>query len=364
MLRQAVLLAGGLGTRLGALTAETPKPLLEVAGRPFLFHLIENLRRFGIDRFLLSVGYRAEQFEHVLGDGSAFGVTIEYVREDEPLGTGGALRLARDQLDETFVLANGDTLFDVNVLALACAMRDRGCEAAVGLRRVAEASRYGRVAESDGRVLRFEGVGHAGEGWINGGVYALRRESVDRLPEGRSALEADLLPELAGLGKLAAVRSEAFFIDIGIPDDLARSHAAVASWRHRPAVFFDRDGTLNEDPGYVHRPEDLVWKPEAKEAIRWLNDRGFLAIVATNQAGIAKGKFTETDFERFMNRMREDLAHVGAHLDAVYHCPYHPEGEPPYRLDSPDRKPAPGMFLRALKEWNIDPDRSFALGDS
>lgn len=364
MLRQAVLLAGGLGTRLGDRVAETPKPLLEVDGRPFVAHVIQNLSRFGVERVLLSVGYLGEHFEERLGDGTQLGVSLEYALEPEPLGTGGALRFCRERLDECCLVANADTLFDLDLLPLARRLDREGADAVIGLRRVEETARYGKVLESDGRITGFSKSGHVGPGWISGGVYAIRRNILDRLPAGKSSIEADLFPRLAEEGSLWGLRGEGFFIDIGVPEDLERASEAVARWRRRPAVFFDRDGVLNFDPGYVHRPEDLQWMPEAREAVRFANENGYLAIVVTNQSGIGRGYFGEEDFRAFMNAMRKDLAEIDAHFDAVYHCPYHPDGLPPYRLASPDRKPAPGMFLRALEEWHIDREASLAIGNN
>src|SRR2546428_7315254 len=123
MIDQAVILAGGLGSRLGELTQQMPKPLLPVGGRPFLEYVIWNLSRFDINRFLFSVGYRADQIIEHFGDGSRFSISIDYVVEQQPLNTGGALLFAGDKLHETFLVANGDTLFDLNYLDLTLLLR-------------------------------------------------------------------------------------------------------------------------------------------------------------------------------------------------------------------------------------------------
>src|SRR5205807_374320 len=133
MLKQAVLLAGGRGTRLGELTRETPKPLLSVAGRPFLDHVVWNLKRFGIDRILFSVGYRAEQFRAHFGDGRDHGVTAEYLVEAEPLGTGGALLQALPRLEPWSLVLNADTMFDFNYLDLYRRCEEAGAAAGLAL---------------------------------------------------------------------------------------------------------------------------------------------------------------------------------------------------------------------------------------
>ncbi len=133
----------------------------------------------------------------------------------------------------------------------------------------------------------------------------------------------------------------------------------------RPAAFLDRDGVLNVDHGYTHRPEDLQWQMGAKEAIRYLNDHGYLTLVVTNQAGIARGLYTEDHMHAFHACMQAELAEVGAHIDQFYHCPFHKDGTVAAftHPNHPDRKPNPGMLQRALSDWPNDAARSFLIGD-
>lgn len=133
----------------------------------------------------------------------------------------------------------------------------------------------------------------------------------------------------------------------------------------KPALFLDRDGVLNEDRGFVHRWEDFVWVEGAREVVAAFNRAGWLVIVVTNQSGVGRGYYSEADVHILHERMREDLATVGAHIDAFYHAPQHPEASTPaYRHpDPPLRKPNPGMILQALQDWPIDRDASFLVGD-
>ncbi|BCP53392.1 D,D-heptose 1,7-bisphosphate phosphatase [Kaistia sp. 32K] len=132
----------------------------------------------------------------------------------------------------------------------------------------------------------------------------------------------------------------------------------------RPAAFLDRDGVINVDHGYTYRPEDLTFVDGAPAAIRRLNEAGYLVVVVTNQSGVARGYYGEADVARFHAHMQRELAKVGARIDAFYACPYHAEGTvAAYRVDHPDRKPKPGMILRALHQLPIDRERSFLIGD-
>src|SRR5690606_15961274 len=132
----------------------------------------------------------------------------------------------------------------------------------------------------------------------------------------------------------------------------------------RRAVFLDRDGVLNVEVNYLYRVEDFAWIPGAPEAVRRLNEAGFVTLVVTNQAGVARGYFTEADVECLHRHMQAELARAGAHIDAFYYSPYHPEGTvEAYRRASDCRKPGTALFERALREWRVDPARSFVVGD-
>ncbi len=223
---QAVFLVGGLGTRLGTLAADTPKPLLPVRGRPFLDHLIECAVQAGADEILLIAGHLGDQvrtrYHGVAWGGARLSVVIEPV----PAGTGGALRFAAASLREDFLLANGDTWFDVPLATLM-----RPCDGLVrmALRRLDDAGRYGAVAlAADGRVTGFVEKGAAGPGVVNGGLYRMDRRVVARIPaSGPSSLERDVFPALAAEGAIEGETFDGAFIDIGVPDDLARAEQVI-----------------------------------------------------------------------------------------------------------------------------------------
>lgn len=365
----AVVLAGGLGTRLGDLARDVPKPMLPVAGVPFLDHVVWNLRRHGITDVVFSIGHLAEVVRDHVGDGSALGIRARYAVEDSPLGTGGAVALAAEQLsDDAFLVLNGDTLFDLNYLDLALALDAEDAPrplAAMALRPVPDAGRYGSVELAAGRVRAFAEKSAQGAGLVNGGVYVLRRELLERLPSGPSSLERDLFPALAAEGALVGRAYDGFFVDIGIPESLSGAQRSVAAWRRKPALFLDRDGTLNIDRGWLHEREEFEWTPDAREAVKYANDAGWLAIVITNQAGIGRGIYTEAEFHEFSAWIGEQLAEVGAHVDATYYCPHHPEaGLGEYLRACECRKPAPGMLLTAIREWDVDAAASVFVGDN
>ncbi len=132
----------------------------------------------------------------------------------------------------------------------------------------------------------------------------------------------------------------------------------------RPAVFFDRDGVLNIDKGYVYRPEDFVWMPGAKAAIAWLNRNGYYVFVITNQSGVARGYYTEEDVKKLHDHMNDELAREGAHIDEFFYCPHHEEAAiEAYRKKCDCRKPQPGLIRQAMAKWTVDKESSFVVGD-
>ena len=227
-IRQAVVLAGGRGTRLGALTSSTPKPLLSVGGRPFLDWVIANLARQGVEEVILTIGYRAEAFD-AWNQNREKGVRVRTFVEESPLGTGGALPLVVAELDLAFFVLNGDTLFDAPLADLArlCNASDASC--AIALRSVPDVARYGEVRLDGEVVSSFAEKGRAGPGLINGGIYALSREVVPKIGS-PSSIERDVLPFLAADRSLVGLPSDGFFIDIGVPSAFEEAQTTVPAW--------------------------------------------------------------------------------------------------------------------------------------
>ncbi len=361
---QAVILAGGKGTRLGALTAGRPKPLVEVGGKPFIRYLIDAVRRHGFDDIVLLVGPFAKDYRRMFGDGAALGVKLTLAPEDPPADTAGALLAAMPSLRPRFLMLNGDFFFDFNLLDLVARPVKGKWLARLALREVEDAARYGAVTLERDRILRFGEKSVSGRGVINGGVYWLKRDALDGVGPPPVSMERELLPRLAAQGLVRGAVYDGHFIDIGTPEDLARSGALLPQWERRPAAFLDRDGVLNHDAGYVHRSGDFVWLEGAKAAVKRLNDRGWLVFVVTNQAGIARGFYEPHDVERLHRWMNAELRRIGAHVDAFYYCPHHPEaGRAPYRRECACRKPAPGMLLQAMDDWPVRREASFMIGD-
>lgn len=230
----AVLLVGGFGTRLQSVLPETAKPIAPLGEITFLELLILQLRSQGIRRLVMCTGHRAEQIESVCGDGRKWGMTIEYSRESQPLGTAGAVKFAESLLRESpeFLVTNGDSFLEFELLELLRFHRRHGGLVSLATRRVADASRYGAVeVDKHSRVVRFCEKNNSGApGVVNGGVYLFHRTALQHFPEGPSSLEKDIFPRLLNYGVFAAEQN-GMFIDIGTPDDYARAQTLVQTLR-------------------------------------------------------------------------------------------------------------------------------------
>lgn len=221
----ALILAGGKGTRLRSVVADRPKVLAPVAGRPFLTYLLDQVQQAGASRVVLSTGHLAQQFAVAIGN-DYHGLPIAYAHEESPLGTGGAIRFAGQstQCDQLLVM-NGDSYFNADLNEYVGWHAARGNDASLLLAPVPDASRYGAVElAGDGRVVAFlekrEGLG---PGLINAGIYALRREMLQRIPDGPCSLERDVMPDWIARLHVGGLAGQGEFIDIGVPEDYRRS---------------------------------------------------------------------------------------------------------------------------------------------
>lgn len=362
-LREAIVLAGGFGTRLAHVVPDACKPMAPVAGRPFLRFIMDQLAAAGFDRVVVADGYRREQIEGFFG--SAYrGVAIEYSPEDTPLFTGGAVKraLGRCQSDWVFVL-NGDTWLDVDFAAMETAAADtpENSSAVIAVKRMRDFERYGTVdVDAGGALTAFHEKRPCEEGLINAGVYLLRGDALDGMPE-KFSLESDYFERVVGDGALRAVECAGGFIDIGVPEDYELAQTMLASlaksWK---LAMFDRDGTINVDTGHLHEPEKLELIPSTVDIMRAYSvDPDFKVVVVTNQAGIAKGLYTEADMRYLHRYMEGELEKLGVRVDAWYFCPHHPDYTGPCEC----RKPAPGMLLAAIRDFDSDPSRCVMYGD-
>ncbi len=373
--RQAAILVGGLGTRLGTLATDTPKPLLPIGDRTHLAWLLRELCRYGVEEALLLAGHRASRVHDALPTLAASlprGLRLTVLEEASPAGTGGALRHARHRLHDRFLLLNGNSLFDTNLAALLAdaAADPEDVLARLLLRRADQAGRCDVAATEADRITAFAATGAAGAAGaagpclVNAGVAVVSRALADRCAPVCS-LERDVLPPLARAGALRGTARTGWFIDIGIPADLARARAELPGrLLGRPALILDRDGVLNLDHGHVGTRARLDWMAGALDAVRAASDRGWHVFVATNQSGVARGHYDEAAVRALHDHMGEVVHEAGGTVDDWRYCPTHPQGSvAAYAREDDWRKPGGGMLRDLIRAWALDPARCVMLGD-
>ncbi|MBM3432155.1 MAG: HAD-IIIA family hydrolase [Bacteroidetes bacterium] len=368
MIREAIVLAGGLGTRLRSAIPDTPKCLAPVAERPFLFHVINYWRTQGVEKFIFSLGYKHEQIQEYL---STYFPTLSKIEviEEEPLGTGGALLRALRSCEQPHVLVlNGDTLFKGDLHRAARLHQEQAAACTLMLKSLEHFDRYGVVrTDAKGQVLAFLEKKPTAAGQINAGVILVDRHKLleEELPE-KFSFEKDYLEKMVGERKFMGLSQDGYFRDIGIPEDFQMADRELRPLPLRPdridrtwTLFLDRDGVINQEKNedYIRDPSEFIFYKEVTETLARLSGRVGRLIIVTNQRGVGKGLMTEKDLRDINQLMLDQIEAAGGRIDRIYYCT---------SLDNlhPDRKPNPGMAYRARQEFpDIDPDRSLMVGN-
>ncbi len=360
----AMVLAGGLGTRLRPVLTDRPKALAPVAGEPFLARVLDQLARAGCTKAVLCTGHLGEQIEREFGRDHD-GMPLVYSREGIPLGTAGALRHALPLVEDDAVLVvNGDSYVDADLAAFASWARGRGSAPSLLAVDVADAARFGAlVLGPDGAVEAFREKAGSGPAAVNAGVYWLPRAVLEAGPlVAPSSLERDILPRAVGNG-LAAFRCDDPFLDIGTPESLARceeffaSLAARAQRDRKGLLVVDRDGTLIVERNYLSSPAGVELLPGVVDGLRAFAERGYDIAVVTNQSGLARGYFDETTLDAIHEELSRQLADAGVALRGIWHCPHHPEH------GCRCRKPEPELLERAMTALGYSPEQCLVVGD-
>jgi D,D-heptose 1,7-bisphosphate phosphatase len=384
---QVVIAAGGKGSRLKQVTADLPKPMVEIAGKPLLEHQVMLARKHGIRDVLLLTGYGAEQIEQYFGDGAAWNVRIDYQRETQPLGSAGALLNAFDKLQETFFVLYGDTILNVDLRRMA-ATHSANASATLFVHpndhpQDSDLVELGDANEIVAMHSYPHPAGYSFPNLVNAALYVFSKRALRpflHYPFERSAPDIckHLFPAMkAQGGALYGYRSREYIKDAGTVERLERVRRHYESGRVAagsletpvPAVFLDRDGTLNYERGWLNSAGMLELLPGAAEAVRAINDSGRMAVIVTNQPVVARGECTEQELHHIHNRLEWLLGEAHAYADAIYYCPHHPDaGFPGERVDLKVschcRKPAAGMLEAAARDLHLDIDRSWIIGDS
>ncbi|SDB29040.1 D,D-heptose 1,7-bisphosphate phosphatase [Pseudobutyrivibrio sp. YE44] len=381
----AVIQAGGKGTRMVSLTHDQiPKPMLELNGKPMIQWQIENVAKYGIKEFVIIIGHLGEKIKEYFGNGSSFGVSIRYIEEKEPLGSAGALYYLNEfYSDRDYILIFGDVMFCIDWNRIISFHEKHMGDAT--LLAHPNAHPYDSdlliLAENE-EVIGIDSKNNKRDYWysncVNAGIYILSEKFVNTIQElKKTDLEKDLLAPLMGTGKVYGYITPEYVKDVGTPERFANAciEQKAGVWEEKclekkqKCIFLDRDGTINKQVGLVYKDEQLVLEECASEAIKLINQSGYLAIVITNQPVVARGLCDISDVEYIHKKMESILGNDGAYVDDIAFCPHHPdkgypEENPAYKIVCECRKPKTGMIDRMVKKYNIDLSKSYMIGDT
>jgi len=378
-------MAGGKGTRLSSITKnEIPKPMVEICGRPLLWYQIDVLKRNGIKDIYIIVGYKGDKIVEYFKDGSQYGVNIQYIIEKNPLGTAGALFFLKNDLKDDFLLLFGDLIFDICIDKYYSFHKSKN--ALVTLFVHPNSHPYDSdlvILSSDGKVIGFDSKHNIRNYYyknrVNAGIYFFKSDILDRFSElQKYDLEKDILvPIVLEQGPIYGYTSPEYVKDVGTPERIKKATIELESGlisaknlkNKQCCIFMDRDGTINRYKGLVYRHEDFELEAKSAEAIKKINDLGFLSIVITNQPVVARGLCDITEVETIHKKMETLIGKKGAYLDDILYCPHHPdkgypEENPLYKINCNCRKPDIGLINKCINNYNIDVNSSWFIGDS
>ena len=378
---KVVIMAGGKGTRIAQVNATVPKPMIPIEGKPILEYQIETLKKQGYTDIILIVGHMGNVIQKYFGDGSAFGVQISYIVEEQPLGTAGALYFLKDEIQNDFLLLNGYTIFDVDIqkfLEYHCNQRT-----AATILTHPNSHPYDSgiiIADDKNRVtnwLHKEDERLWYKNRVNAGLHMFSPRIFESFHEAKKCdLDRDVLKPLIKEGELSVYDSPEYIKDMGTPDryyavieDIKSGKVSAKNLKNKQkAIFLDRDGTINKYVGFLTDINEFELLDGVTEAIKMINESGYLAIVVTNQPVIARGEVSVEELQEIHNKMETLLGQAGAYIDDIFYCPHHPhkgyEGErPEYKIECECRKPKPGMLFAAAEKYNIDLSESWMIGD-
>lgn len=379
---KTVIMAGGRGTRIASVASDIPKPMIEIHGKPILEYEIECLRKQGLTDITLIIGHLGHVIKEYFADGCEYGVHIEYVEEEVPLGTAGGLWFLKEKINEDFLLLNGDIIFDVDFHRFLKYHKQTGCVATILTHPNGHPYDSGLVMTDENSIvikwLHKEDERTIYKNRVNAGIHILAPEVFKMFGEQpeKKDLDRDILKALIPLKKLAAYNSPEYVKDMGTPERYLMVAEDIASGlvesknlnRKQRAVFLDRDGTINVYKGFVRSRDEFELIDDVAKAIKKLNESRYLVIVITNQPVIARGECTYKELNAIHEKMETLLGMEGAYIDDLFFCPHHPdkgfEGEVlELKFECACRKPEPGLFFMAAKKYNIDIRKSYMIGD-
>jgi len=357
---QAVILAGGFGKRLGPITANVPKPLVKVAGQPFLFHLIKQLKRENFTEIIILAGYKSNLFVDMIKNYEETSIKIKVIEQPTNFGTGARIVHIMSQLNENFLLLYGDNYCGISIKKLIEAFKKRSnIIQLLAYEDLINFSKPNLDIDNNSVVTIYDTERkNKNLKYVDVGYMCVNKNVLKNISFFENlSLSKDVLSNLVKSKKICAYKTYNQYCTVG---NMQRLQHARSMLDDRKFIFLDRDGVLNKKANkgqYITKIEDIEWREGSLEALSILKKNSFETIVVTNQAGIGRGIVSENTVQDIHSAMCEQARHAGGSLDYIYMCPHHWEEK------CFCRKPKPGMFLKAQKDLCLDFSKLIFVGD-
>jgi len=356
-----VFLVGGFGTRIKKYLKGKPKPILTFKNYVFLDLLIRNFCRYDVNKIYILAGYKGHLIKKKYHKKKINLVDIECIVEKKPLGTAGCLSQLKNKINNDFIVINGDTYFDID-LSKIINFPLKNNEIFISLVNNTNYKSNTKLINLSikNKIVKFDTKSNL----INAGIYKFKKIFLRNIKKKNISLETDLLPNLIKKKSVKGILFNNFFLDIGTPKSYFIAQKKLIRHMTKPAIFLDRDGTINSDKGYTHRIKDLKFLNGVIKGLKLLSNLNYYLFIVTNQAGIAKGHFTVKQFESFQKFMKKKLIKNGAYIDDIEYSPFHPKGKiKKFKKISNLRKPGNLMIKNLKSRWPIDIRNSLMIGD-
>jgi D,D-heptose 1,7-bisphosphate phosphatase len=358
--KDLLILAGGRGSRIYKFTKKIPKPIIKFDNKTFLELLIRHINIFDFENIFILCGYKGKLIYKKFNNKIYNFTYIKCFIEKKQLGTWGAINSIKKKIKNDFLVINADSILNTNIKKIFKLKSKKILNMYLTKNSIYKSNRKlsSLVINKDNIEIKKNSR------WMNAGIYFFSRKIFNENISNYKSIENDVIPYLIKKKKVGGFLSRSFFLDIGTYKNLEKAKNILINKLSRPAIIFDRDGVINFDRGYTYKIKDFIFRPNIIKTLKFLSNKKFFIFIVTNQAGIAKGHYSEKDFFLLHKIIKQNLEKKEIYIHDVKFCPYHPEAKiKKYRKNSGFRKPGNLMIKELFNQWPIIENKSFLIGD-
>ena len=355
-----VILAGGEGKRIKKFLKGIPKPLYKFNQVPFLQLLLNYYAKYPFENIYIMCGYKADKIYKKFNNKNINFIKIKCFIEKKPLGTGGALRGLKKIIKNDFFLVNGDSFCDVKLNKFFFKPITSNTIFLTQNHSYKSNKKLSNLSINKKKNIYFRKKGNL----MNAGIYLFKKRILNQINLKTYSIEDEIIPDLIKKRSLDGIYTSSLFMDIGTESNLHKAKKVLPAFFKKPAAFFDRDGVINYDTDYVYKIKDFKFKKNILTALKYLIKKNYYIFIVTNQAGVAKKKFSLNNFYKLHQYLKYYLNQKNINFDSVEYCPYHKNAIlKKFKKNSIYRKPNNGMVKKIKRNWLLKDKKSFMIGD-